>query len=303
LNLSAEDKLKLAQEKETEAEVQKLEAVKQEKERKIEDAMQRVRDSESKFNALVQAIDNSAEGHTEKSRLEIQTAKLAVEEAHRFKDDVLAAAAEADRVLREKSKELERSQREAKEREEALLSEAQTNLPDMEQGREFFSMTTAAVLQKLEDQGIIEDARKLTWAFDLFEIAVLEGIPFHEWNDWILERVIQTKRKKDQELDEQRIREHKQRELEAKRVSALEVHLLNKTKSRLLPYATSYGGAPRVVSPPPNGVTPTITSTTATVVAPTLSLAATSPSDPLSVAALPTTAADGKKKDDGCIIS
>jgi len=91
-------------------------------------------------------------------------------------------------------------------------------------------MTTAAVLQKLEDQGIIEDAHSLTWAFDLFDIAVLEGIPFHEWSDWILERVLVTKKKKDEERLEMIQREQKQKEMEFRRMKDMQIQSLSKTK-------------------------------------------------------------------------
>jgi len=186
----------------------------------------------------------------ERARTELMLAKAAIEEASKLKEEALKAAQDAERALIDKQRELERAQRDARVREEELFLEAQNALPDMEQGREFFSMTTAAVLQKLEDQGIIEDARKLTWAFDLFDIAVLEGIPFHEWNDWILERVIQMKRQKDQQAQEQLLREAKQHEMEAKRVALLEAEVLNKTKSKFSQLATQVSQSVNVLTAP-----------------------------------------------------
>jgi len=164
----------------------------------------------------------------EKMLSELNAAKTAIDDAVKVRNAAFQASKDAEKDLKDRTRALEQAKQDAKDREEQFLLESQASLPDPEQGREFFCMTTAAVLQKLEDQGVIEDSRKMTWAFDLFDIAILEGIPFHEWNDWILERVLMTKRKKDQERQEQLLRETRQKELQAQRINEMTAQIQNK---------------------------------------------------------------------------
>jgi len=225
--------------------VKTITKTKRDKEKQVEAAVAKVRDVEAKLKTMAEAAaktDNKTA--KEKTTKEMEIVKKSLEDAKKQKDALEKAKQETEQKLKEKLEALEKAHVESKKREESILIDATSQLPDFEQGREFFGMTTAAVLQKLEDQGIIDDAHSLTWAFDLFDIAVLEGIPFHEWNDWILERVLVTKKKKDEERLETLQREAMQKEMEARRAKDMQIQSLNKTKrlSNLgLPRASAKG--------------------------------------------------------------
>jgi len=228
---------------EAEEEVKRADLIKKEKEREKQEAEKKAKESESKMKKLLEGLGEKSSTSLDKLNFEslaaksadkdkvlseLNAAKAAIDDANKNKTAAQQAVKDADRELRDKTRALDQAKQDAKDREEQFLLESQASLPDPEQGREFFCMTTAAVLQKLEDQGVIEDSRKMTWAFDLFDIAILEGIPFHEWNDWILERVLMTKRKKDQERQEQLLRETRQKELQAQRINEMTAQIQNK---------------------------------------------------------------------------
>jgi len=50
---------------------------------------------------------------------------------------------------------------------------------------EFFCLTTAAVLKKLEEEGFLRESRKDFSAIGMYESALREHVPFHKWNEWI----------------------------------------------------------------------------------------------------------------------
>ena len=76
------------------------------------------------------------------------------------------------------------------DRENKLVSSATKKVPDIEKGREFFMMTAISILKGIEEEGLIGSAkRESAWVFRLFEIALLEDIPFYHWSDWLNERI------------------------------------------------------------------------------------------------------------------
>ncbi len=64
-----------------------------------------------------------------------------------------------------------------------------TGIPDLKQGRDYFCLTVAAILQQALDQGIITDTRHELWAFELFEVCLDEQIPFSQWHVWTQQRI------------------------------------------------------------------------------------------------------------------
>ncbi len=228
--------------------------LKQSRTRDIEAAASHIADNEQimdRGDALIAEIDADtksepfikAYGHLTPSALqqlrsrthdEVERAKLVVGQWTKVREEARVALKEADRVIREKEQLLVLAEQAATEREQQLVNQnSKSHLPDFDRGREFFCMTTAAILHKLQLRGVIEDSRKESWAFSLFDIAILEGVPFHEWNEWVMERVIAMKRDKDRQRQEQALIEQRQRDGERQRLAALEHELQDRKRAML----------------------------------------------------------------------
>ncbi len=67
-----------------------------------------------------------------------------------------------------------------------------TTNPDLDQKRQFFALSVTAVLRRFEEHGLLTAAGLGYDDFNsngLFEQSGKEGVPWHMWNDWLLQRV------------------------------------------------------------------------------------------------------------------
>ncbi len=64
------------------------------------------------------------------------------------------------------------------------------NAPGVAVGRDFFWQIAVAILKYLQEEGEIADIdNELEWVFALFEIALLDNVPYYLWHDWIMQKV------------------------------------------------------------------------------------------------------------------
>mmetsp|Transcript_14745 Transcript_14745/g.35995 ORF Transcript_14745/g.35995 Transcript_14745/m.35995 type:complete len:1475 (-) Transcript_14745:394-4818(-) len=64
--------------------------------------------------------------------------------------------------------------------------------PNVEQKRQFFSLTLAAVMRRFEEHGLLTAAGLSYESFDAIELleqSEKENVPWHMWNDWVTQRI------------------------------------------------------------------------------------------------------------------
>mmetsp|Transcript_11340 Transcript_11340/g.15837 ORF Transcript_11340/g.15837 Transcript_11340/m.15837 type:complete len:1488 (+) Transcript_11340:97-4560(+) len=132
-----------------------------------------------------------------KAKEEAERQKQAMEEERRKLEKERQEFLEWKKRKQEEEKEKEiRAKEEKKKKELEKATEAvpaETKLdPSVEQKRQFFSLTVAAVLRRFEEHGLLT-AAGLTYenfnAIELLETSEKEKVPWHLWNDWVTQRV------------------------------------------------------------------------------------------------------------------
>ncbi len=119
------------------------------------------------------------------------------------------------------------------ERELKLVTSASKKVPDIEKGREFFMMTAISILKGIEEDGIIGSAkRESSWVFRLFEIALLEDIPFYHWSDWLNERIRETIRQRELRINEEKRRKQLKQNLKRQNRSPIKKKNTFNTRGR-----------------------------------------------------------------------
>jgi len=188
--LAAEEEKKREEEaRKKKEEEERLAREEVERRKKVEEEVRKAREAEEARRR------RDEEERRKKEKEEAERKQREEEEARR--------AREAEEKKKEEEREASRRRAEEEAREDAGLN--RNNLPRpaktprirtsrreaQQQEEGYFSMTTAAVLRTLEEEGVVDREEWKTFnSEDMYKIAKQEGIEWHQWHNWVKDRIM-----------------------------------------------------------------------------------------------------------------
>lgn len=155
-------------------------------------AMEREREQKRRMTAMLEREKKAKEEAAErekKMKEEVEKVKKQQEQLEKERAEFLEwKKAKAEEEKQKATKAVE----EAKKKKEDAEKEIKALDPNIEQKRQFFSLTLAAVLRRFEEHGLLTHAGLDYDQFNSIEMldqSEKEDVPWHNWNDWVTQRV------------------------------------------------------------------------------------------------------------------